>query len=217
MLLNNLKILCKEHFKINLVLLFSLFFLISCSNQLIIGTNNTFTDLIKNISIDELNSLEDSIVVSIREQKLYYLKKGTVIDEYPISSSKYGIGSIENSYKTPLGRHKVSEKIGKELPFGAVLKGRKWTGSIANIIKDPIDTDLDIVTSRILWLEGQELGLNRGPGIDSKERYIYIHGTAEEGLIGKPASDGCIRMYNSDVIELFDKIPINTNVWILNK
>ncbi len=97
------------------------------------------------------------------------------------------------------------------------MKGRKWTGSIANIIKDPIDTDLDIVTSRILWLEGQELGLNRGPGIDSKERYIYIHGTAEEGLIGKPASDGCIRMYNSDVIELFDKIPINTNVWILNK
>ena len=74
MLLNNLKILCKEHFKINLVLLFSLFFLISCSNQLIIGTNNTFTNLIKNISIDELNSLEDSIVVSIREQKLYYLK-----------------------------------------------------------------------------------------------------------------------------------------------
>ena len=77
-----------------------------------------------------------------------------------------------------------------------------------------IDTDEDLVTSRILWLEGTEVGLNKGPGIDSKSRYIYIHGTAEEGLIGQPASDGCIRMYNDDVIELFTLAPLDTEVWI---
>mgnify|MGYP005651113745 CR=1 FL=1 len=70
------------------------------------------------------------------------------------------------------------------------------------------------VKSRILWLNGLEKGLNLGLGVDSKSRYIYIHGTIEEGLIGKPASNGCIRMYNSDVITLFDKVDINTQVWI---
>ena len=143
-----------------------------------------------------------------------YLKKGTVNSTYTISSSKYGIGSKENSYKTPLGRHKVSEKIGEDLPLGAIFKARQWSGSLANIIKEPLDTDLDLVTSRILWLEGQELGKNKGSGVDSKKRFIYIHGTAEEGLIGIPASDGCIRMYNSDVIELFNKTKIGTEVWI---
>ena len=78
-----------------------------------------------------------------------------------------------------------------------------------------IDTEFDIVTSRILWLKGLEEGLNLGPGVDSMSRYIYIHGTAEEGLIGKPASDGCVRMYNSDVIYLFKKVDTNTQVWIL--
>ena len=70
------------------------------------------------------------------------------------------------------------------------------------------------MTSRILWLDGLEEGKNKGPGVDSRSRYIYIHGTAEEGLIGKPASDGCIRMYNSEVIELFGLVEEKTQVWI---
>ena len=196
------------------LIIFTFLCTISCTNTFII--NNNMQDLLNLESeiLTDIKDYDEAIVIVIEDQKLYYLKKGTVISTYTISSSKYGIGSKENSYKTPLGRHKVSEKIGEDLPLGAILKARQWSGSLANIIKEPLDTDLDLVTSRILWLEGQELGKNRGPGVDSKKRFIYIHGTAEEGLIGIPASDGCIRMYNSDVIELFNKTKIGTEVWI---
>ena len=81
-------------------------------------------------------------------------------------------------------------------------------------MSDPIDADYDHVTSRILWLDGLEIGLNKGSDVDSMSRYIYIHGTAEEGLLGRPASDGCIRMYNVEVIELFDLVEEGTQVWI---
>jgi len=196
------------------LIIFTFLSTISCTNTFII--NNNMQDLLNLESeiLTDIKDYDEAIVIVIEDQKLYYLKKGTVISTYTISSSKYGIGSKENSYKTPLGRHKVSEKIGEDLPLGAIFKARQWSGSLANIIKEPLDTDLDLVTSRILWLEGQELGKNRGPGVDSKKRFIYIHGTAEEGLIGIPASDGCIRMYNSDVIELFNKTKIGTEVWI---
>ena len=163
----------------------------------------------------EYSELEALIVVNISTQQLFLLKKGTIEEVYSVSTSVYGTGSKVNSFKTPLGKHKISEKIGEGLPEGAILKGRRWTGAIANIIKEPIDTEFDVVTSRILWLAGLEEGKNQGPGVDSKSRYIYIHGTAEEGLIGKPASDGCIRMYNADVITLFNKVDINTDVLII--
>jgi len=158
--------------------------------------------------------LESLLYVDIVNQDMYLLKKGTIYNSFKISSSYYGTGSEVNSLKTPLGKHKVYKKIGENLPINAILKGRVWNGSIANVIKDQIDTDFDHVTSRILWLDGLEVGKNKGPGVDSRSRYIYIHGTAEEGLIGKPASDGCIRMYNSDVIDLFDLVNENDQVWI---
>jgi lipoprotein-anchoring transpeptidase ErfK/SrfK len=164
---------------------------------------------------EDYKELESLIVVNVPSQQLFLLKKGKIDIIYSISTSVYGTGSEVNSYKTPLGRHKISEKIGEGLPEGAILKGRRWTGAIANIIKEPIDTEFDVVTSRILWLTGLEEGKNLGSGVDSKSRYIYIHGTAEEGLIGKPASDGCVRMYNSDVISLFNSVNINTEVWII--
>jgi hypothetical protein len=139
---------------------------------------------------------------------------GRILKTYSISSSSYGTGSQQNSFKTPLGKHEIYKKIGVDLPVNAILKGRVWNGAIANVIKEPIDTDFDHVTSRILWLDGLETGKNKGKGVDSRERYIYIHGTAEEGLIGRPASDGCIRMYNNDVIELFDLVEEKAQVWI---
>ena len=162
-------------------------------------------------SFDNLNSL---LYVDIDMQNMYLLKKGTILRAFKISSSYYGTGSEVNSLKTPLGRHEIYKKIGEDLPINAILKGRVWNGAIANVITDDIDTDFDHVTSRILWLDGLEEGKNNGPGVDSRSRYIYIHGTAEEGLIGKPASDGCIRMYNSEVIELFGLVEEKTQVWI---
>ena len=199
---------------INFVILFIISFLISCTVTQEKSSNYMISANIESISA-EYRELEALIVVDISTQKLFFLKKGKIEEIYSVSTSVYGTGSEVNSFKTPLGRHKISEKIGEGLPEGAILKGRSWTGAIANIIKEPIDTEFDVVTSRILWLTGLEVGKNKGPGVDSKSRYIYIHGTAEEGLIGKPASDGCVRMYNDDVITLFDKVDTNTEVLII--
>ena len=116
-----------------------------------------------------------------------------------------------------MGEHIVAEKIGEDLPLGAVLKGRKWTKEVVVPIKDVIDIPEDVITSRILWLDGVEQGINKGGDVDSKKRFIYIHGTAEEGLIGKPASLGCIRMKNKDVIKLFNRVKENTKVLIYSK
>tara|TARA_Y100000746_G_C15382981_1_gene398977 strand:+ start:380 stop:937 length:558 start_codon:yes stop_codon:yes gene_type:complete len=160
------------------------------------------------------SDLETLLYVDIKNQNMYLLKKGTILRGFKISSSYYGTGSKENSLKTPLGKHEIYKKIGKNLPINAILKGRVWNGAIANVITEDIDTDFDHVTSRILWLDGLERGKNNGPGVDSRSRYIYIHGTAEEGLIGRPASDGCIRMYNADVIDLFDLVNEKIQVWI---
>ena len=199
---------------IKFVILFITSFLISCTVTQEKPSNYMISANIESISA-EYRELEALIVVDISTQNLFFLKKGKIEEVYSVSTSAYGTGSEVNSFKTPLGRHKISEKIGEGLPEGAILKGRSWTGAIANIIKEPIDTEFDVVTSRILWLTGLEAGKNKGPGVDSKSRYIYIHGTAEEGLIGKPASDGCVRMYNDDVITLFDKVETNTEVLII--
>ena len=199
----------------NFKILTFLFILSSCSSLQDINKMNKNSTIVKLESIDSsYKSLENLIYVDINSQTLSYIVKGTVSKKYNISSSYYGTGSEANSLKTPLGKHEIYKKIGNELPINAILKGRVWNGAIADIIEGPIDTDYDHVTSRILWLDGLEEGKNKGNGVDSRNRYIYIHGTAEEGLIGKPASDGCIRMYNNEVIELFELVSEKTQVWI---
>ena len=191
----------------NFKILTFLFILSSCSSLQDINKMNKNSTIVELESIDSsYKSLENLIYVDISSQTLSYIVKGTVSKKYSISSSYYGTGSEANSLKTPLGKHEIYKKIGNELPINAILKGRVWNGAIADIIEGPIDTDYDHVTSRILWLDGLEEGKNKGNGVDSRNRYIYIHGTAEEGLIGKPASDGCIMMYNNEVIELFELV-----------
>ena len=199
----------------NFKILTFLFILSSCSSLQDLNKMNKNSTIVELESIDSsYKSLENLIYVDISSQTLSYIVKGTVSKKYNISSSYYGTGSEANSLKTPLGKHEIYKKIGNELPINAILKGRVWNGAIADIIEGPIDTDYDHVTSRILWLDGLEEGKNKGNGVDSRNRYIYIHGTAEEGLIGKPASDGCIRMYNNEVIELFELVSEKTQVWI---
>ncbi len=147
-----------------------------------------------------------SVVVKVGEQRLYLVRGGKVVKEYPVSTSKYGVGSKSGSLKTPLGKHRVAEKIGGGAPLYTIFKERVNTGKLAVIDRTLKGAAYDDVTTRILWLEGMEPGVNRGRGIDSKERFIYIHGTPSEGLIGRPASNGCVRMYNKDVVELFDQM-----------
>ncbi len=161
-----------------------------------------------------LKDAEPAIIVSVTEQKLLLVKNGEVSKTYPVSSSVYGIGNKAGSNQTPLGTHTISERFGDGAEPGTIFRSRGNTGKIATIYTDKTDSDDDLVTTRIMWLQGMEPGANKGHGIDSHARYIYIHGTQEEGLIGEPASHGCIRMKNQDVIELFNSVPQGTFVEI---
>lgn len=155
-----------------------------------------------------------AIVISISEQKLHLFKGGKLQVSYPISTSKFGVSSQVNSNQTPLGIHRIKSKIGDATPLGTVFVGRRATPQIATITTDSTPARGDLVTTRILWLDGQEDGRNRGPGVDSYTRCIYIHGTPEEGFIGRPASHGCIRMINTQVIHLFAQVAEGTPVLI---
>ena len=166
-----------------------------------------------NVYQDNIN-LKKSIVIDISEQRLYLVNNLQIIKSFPISSSKFGEGSIENSYKTPLGSHEIKDKIGYNVKKNTIFNSRINTMRPAKIITKPVDSENDFITSRIMWLDGLEYGKNKGEGIDSFSRYIYIHGTHEEGLIGIKASHGCIRMFNNDVIELFDEVQEGTYVLI---
>jgi len=155
------------------------------------------------------------LVVQIKTQKMYHFKNGKLLKRYTISSSKYGIGNQAGSNKTPLGVHVIKTRFGKGAKKGTIFKARQNTGKIAEIMTDNTPAKADYVTTRILWLSGLEKGINTGKGIDSYKRYIYIHGTPEEGRLGRPASHGCIRMFNRDVIRLYNDIPVGTLVHII--
>ena len=156
-----------------------------------------------------------SIDIEISSQRLFLKENGQIIRSYPVSSSSFGEGQIENSFKTPYGKHKIKTKIGTNVNKNDFFISRQHISQSANIINEPIDSEDDFITSRIMWLEGEEEGFNRGGSVDSFKRYIYIHGTHEEGLIGQKASHGCIRMLNHDVIELFELVSEGTVVNIL--
>lgn len=158
---------------------------------------------------------QKAILIKISEQTLYLLRNRQVLAAYSVSTSRYGTGNRVDSHKTPLGLHRVAEKIGSGCGPGEIIKARIPARRFATIIHEPRSSGQDVITTRILWLEGLEPGVNRGAGVDSYERYIYIHGTPEEGLIGQPASIGCIRMKNTDVIALFGEVDEGTLVLIL--
>lgn len=175
-----------------------------------VGTLKTETPQTETAQVTMATS-PPQIKVDISEQMLYLKQGNKSIVTYPISTSKFGIGSQAGSNKTPLGRHYIAQKIGSGAPEGTVFKARVNTGRIAKINQE----GGDIVSSRIMWLKGLEAGKNLGSGVDSYRRYIYIHGTAEENKIGQPASHGCVRMYNRDVIDLFDRVEEGTEVNIV--
>jgi hypothetical protein len=160
-------------------------------------------------------STVDRVRITVSDQRLQLLAGREVLREYSVSTATKGVGSRAGSQRTPLGLHRVHSKFGAGEPLGAVFESRRPTGKIAPIHTAPIDLPEDVITTRILWLEGLEAGKNRGNGVDSHTRYIYIHGTNEEGLIGRPASHGCIRMRNREVVELFDLVGPGTIVEIV--
>lgn len=156
-------------------------------------------------AVDAAGQRVTSLVVSVRDQEMLLVEAGKVVRRYPVSTSKFGLGDRQGSYRTPLGVLEVAAKIGRNAPAGAVFKGRQFTGEIirANASgRDPIVT-------RILWLRGLQ-DRNR----NAYQRGIYIHGTPVERLIGRPASYGCVRMRSHDVVDLFDRVPVGTRIFI---
>jgi len=152
---------------------------------------------------------ETYLKVNIAKQSLELYQQDLPSISYPVSTSKFGLGSEAGSFKTPLGKHRIAQKIGAGLPWGAVLRSREWTKAIWSPA-DPYQNEEDLILSRILWLEGME-----PENQSSFERFIYIHGTNQEYLIGTPASHGCVRMRNDDVIALFDQVEVGTVVHLL--
>ena len=154
------------------------------------------------------------VVVDVSAQQLYLYQQGELLGQWQVSTAEKGTGNREHSFQTPLGAHRIAQKIGNGATPGTIFRGRENSGEVATIYTDQTRSPEDYVTTRILWLEGLEPGINLGAGIDSYQRYIYIHGTPEEGRIGSPASKGCIRMRNADVIALYSQLKSGTLVYI---
>lgn len=157
------------------------------------------------------------LLVKIDEQTLYLLDNGRIESMWPVSTSKFGIGNQSGSYKTPAGVHRVAEKIGAGCRLREIIRTRIPTGEIAPLAdaSSAAPVSRDMITTRILWLQGLEPGINRGGNVDSYLRYIYVHGTPEERSLGAPSSIGCVRMGNEDMIELFDGVEVGTLVNIV--
>ena len=146
------------------------------------------------------------LTVETTHQNLQVIQQNKQLCTYPISTSCNGLGCEQDSQKTPTGWHEVVDKIGAEHAAGQVFVSRKPVNRVILATDWKISANEDLILSRILRLRGLEPGHNVGPGVDSYNRFIYIHGTNQEHLLGQPASMGCIRMANHDVIELFDHI-----------
>ena len=151
-----------------------------------------------------MQSARTKIDISIRDQRLTLSRDGEGILSYPISSSRFGIGTEEGSMKTPLGNFRIAEKIGDGAAPGTIFKTRVALGR-----EDPLPDTEDFVTTRILWLDGMD-----EENANTRDRFIYIHGTKHEDKIGTPDSHGCIRMRAADVIELFELVDETTHVVI---
>lgn len=145
------------------------------------------------------------LLCAIPTQTLHVIGQGRRLSAYRVSTSARGPGCRVDSLQTPTGWHAIQERIGAACPPGSVFCDRRPTGEIL----PPTawrGGSADHILTRILWLHGLENGHNHGPGCDSHDRYIYLHGTNREDLLGQPASRGCIRLGNLDVVELFDRV-----------
>ncbi len=145
------------------------------------------------------------LLVDVFDQRLIMLQDNKLTAVWPISTSAAGLDNRQDSGGTPPGLHRIHRKIGEGIEPGMIFENRQSTGILWRNDGDETQ-DGDLILTRILTLDGLEEGVNRGPDIDSRARYIYIHGTNHEGTIGIPGSGGCVRMTNIDIVELFDLV-----------
>ena len=186
--------------------------LISLFNlQIINGQKNNYLIIGDSISkkIEKIYpsyTFSNFIYVDINKQQLFLLDNRATIKKYNISTSLKGAGNKSNSLQTPIGLHKIKSKYGQGVPIGGILDHRKFNGEIASINLDTTSTGIDIICTRVIRIIGLEDGVNKGGEVDTYLRKIYLHGTNEEGLIGKESSHGCRRMKNQEIVDLFDRV-----------
>ena len=142
------------------------------------------------------------VLVDVGAQRVHLVEGGEVTGSWPASTAENGIGGQSGSFKTPPGWHRIHRKIGAGAEPGSVFVSREPTGEVWR----GETRDDDLILTRVLTLEGLEDGVNRGAGCDSLERYICLHGTNHEDLLGSPVSHGCVRLANADVAELFGRV-----------
>ena len=147
-----------------------------------------------------------SMIISTADQRIAVFHGNALVAQYPVSTSKYGLGDRSQSYETPLGIFVVISRIGEGAPEGAVFKGRRMTGEVVR----PNAPGRDAIVTRILQLRGLT-----GGAAHAYDRGIYIHGTPAESQLGRPASYGCIRMRSKDIVRVFDEAPVGTKIAII--
>lgn len=157
------------------------------------------------------------LIVSVTDQMLYHRRRTGVFHAYPVSTAASGVGNDRDSLKTPLGLHRVYAKIGEGMPIFTAFVGRIPVGVFNPSCNNsaPGHPPHDWILTRILWLEGMETGRNRRGHVDTKSRFIYIHGTHGENMLGTPVSHGCVRMRNTDMLELFEHTHTGESVRIV--
>ena len=157
----------------------------------------------------------NSIKINVAEQQLSLYDGGDhLLQQYSVSTSKYGTGNQNGSEQTPLGLHRIKDKLGGAMPVNEVFIGRVPHGNLDECNERGVELPDDVIMSRILWLEGMEPGRNQGGYVDTYQRYIYIHGTNHEDKIGAPSSIGCIRMRNEDIVNLYRLVEVGSEVLI---
>ena len=154
------------------------------------------------------------IDIDLSSQRLELRKDGEALLSVAISSAVNGPGELLDSHCTPRGWHEVCEKFGDDCEVNTVFVGRRPTGEVYDRALGAANPGRDWMLTRILWLSGIEPGRNQGGNVDTKNRYIYLHGCPDEAEMGVPGSIGCIRMQNRDVVALYDRVPIRTRVHI---
>jgi len=157
----------------------------------------------------------DLIQINVNKQQLLGFTNKQLVCEFLVSTSKFGVGEIKDSFCTPCGLHYIHSKFGADLPPFAIFKAREFTGHFFDEYTKTLYPNDDWILTRILWLSGLESGKNLGGNVDTLSRFIYIHGTHDELHIGTPTSHGCIRMRNLEIIKLFDITPIHCYVEII--
>jgi len=180
--------------------------LVTCGRLQIVPTDAILAVNIseQTVSLFEMAAVHASPAVADRRY--------TLVKKFRCSTSRFGIGQIAGSNCTPLGLHRIGEKIGGGAPAGTVFKSREIIGHTSQ----PELANAKI-TTRIMWLEGLEPGFNRDGDVDSRQRYIYIHGTGDQTTIGQPSSCGCVHLADADLVWLFDRLPAGTLVWIAER